>query len=183
MDNILEALWFFLPAGIANAAPVFAAQLPGLKGLNAPLDFGKSYRGVRVFGTNKTWRGLIAGMVAATLVIALQKYLFTHNLWILERSWFDYRPASVWLLGPLFGAGALLADAVESFFKRQTGIKPGNGWFPYDQIDYIIGGCLFSLFIVRLGFGYYLMVFATWFFMHLLAGYVAFRVGLKSKPI
>lgn len=180
---ILQALWFFLPAGVANAMPVFAANLPLLKKFNQPLDFGKTYKGKRLFGANKTWRGLIAGIIGATIVIGIQKYLFTRNLFILELAWFDYRPASIWLLGPLFGAGALLADAFESFFKRQAGVPPGESWFPFDQIDYIIGGILLSLLIVQIDFGYYLAVFATWFFMHLIASYIAYRLGLKSRPI
>jgi CDP-2,3-bis-(O-geranylgeranyl)-sn-glycerol synthase len=180
---IIEALWFFLPAGIANAVPVIAPKIPGLGDFTAPLDFGKTYRGKRIFGANKTWRGLLVGMAAATLIIALQKYLFTRNLFILELAWFDYRPVNIWLLGPLFGAGALLADAVESFFKRQRGIKPGYSWFPFDQIDYIIGGCVFSLAIEQLAWTKYTLVLLVWFFIHLIASYVAYTVGLKDKPI
>lgn len=180
---ILEALWFFLPAGAANAAPVFAAKIPALRRLNVPMDFGKSYKGTRIFGANKTWRGLIAGIIVATLVIALQKYLFTRNLFVLELAWFDYRPFSVWLLGPLFATGALLADAVESFFKRRSGIKPGDSWFPLDQIDYVIGGCLLSLPIVQLSLGKYVLVLLTWLGAHVVTVYVGYLTGIRDKPI
>jgi hypothetical protein len=37
------ALWFFLPAGVANAAPVFANKIPVLNRWKTPMDFGKSY--------------------------------------------------------------------------------------------------------------------------------------------
>ena len=180
---LLAAIWFFLPAGLANAAPVFAALIPGLRTINNPLDLGKSYRGKRVFGANKTWRGLAAGIVVATLVIALQKYLYTHAAWAQELSWFDYRSASIWLLGPLFGTGALLADAVESFFKRQRGIAPGHAWIPFDQTDYIIGGCLLSLTVVQLPIHKYVWVLATWFGLHLLSVYVGHLLGIREKPI
>lgn len=183
MNDILAALWFFLPAGAANAAPVFAAKIPGLDSLNQPMDLGKSYKGVRLFGANKTWRGLVAGIILATLIIALQKYLFTHSLWVLEHSWVDYTQAHTWWLGPLFALGALLADAIESFFKRRAGVAAGHSWFPFDQIDYIIGGCLFSLPVVVLSFDKYLLILLTWFGMHLLSAYLAFRLGLKDKPI
>jgi len=183
MDSILAALWFFLPAGIANGVPVIAAKLPWLRQLNAPMDFGRSYNGHRIFGTNKTWRVLAVGVLCATIIIGLQKYLFTHSLFILEHSWFDYRPASIWLLGPLFGTGVIVADAIESFFKRQRGIAPGYPWFPFDQIDYIIGGCLLSLFIVRLPIKYYLWVLIVWLGTHIITVYVCYLVGLRDKPI
>lgn len=180
---ILAAIWFFLPAGLANAAPVFAAKLPGPKWLKTPLDLGKSWRGKRLLGDNKTWRGLVAGILIATLVIALQKYYFTHNLWVLEHSWFDYRPGIIWLLGPLFGLGALLGDAIESFFKRQRAVKPGQPWFPFDQIDYILGGLLASRFIVALPFSNYLWVLGTYFGLHLITVYVGYLLGFRERPI
>lgn len=183
MNEILAAIWFFLPAGLANAAPVFAAKTPGLKQFKTPMDFEKSYKGQRLFGPHKTWRGLLAGVVAATLVIALQKYLFTRNLWVLEHSWFDYRTADIWLLGPLMGTGALLADAVKSHFKRRNHIAPGESWFPFDQLDYVLGGCLFSLAVVQLGFDKYLWVAGTWFGLHLCSVFIGYKLGIRDAPI
>ncbi len=180
---ILGALWFFLPAGLANAAPVVAAKVPLLKRLDGPMDMGHSFRGQRIFGPNKTWRGLLTGMLAATLVIGLQKYLFAHSSWLADLSWFDYRPDAIWLLGPLFGAGALIADAVESHFKRQRHIPAGSPWFPYDQIDYVIGGCLFSLAIVQLPISYYIWTLAVWLGMHVVTVYVFYLLGVRDKPI
>lgn len=180
---IAQALWFFLPAGIANAIPVIVCRLPWLRQLNTPLDFGKTWRGQRIFGDNKTWRGLIAGIVIATIVIGIQKYLFTRHLWALELAWFDYRPDYIWLLGPLFGAGALLADAMESFFKRQLDIEPGRSWFPFDQLDYILGGILFSSLVVQLSIGKYILIALVWFCMHLIASYIGYLTGLKKQPI
>lgn len=119
----------------------------------------------------------------ATLAVALQKYLYTHANWAQELSWFDYQPAVIWLTGPLFGAGALLADAAESFFKRQRNIAPGHVWFPFDQMDYIIGGCIFSLPVVQLSATQYLWVLLAWAGMHLLTVYVGYQLGVREKPI
>ena len=52
--DILFALWFFAPAGLANAAPVFANKIPRSDWLAVPLDFGKSLRGRRIFGDRKS---------------------------------------------------------------------------------------------------------------------------------
>ncbi len=183
MRLLLTALWYFLPAGIANTGPVFGNKIPGFNRWETPLDFGLQYKEQRIFGPNKRIRGLVVGIVLATLVIGIQKYLFAHYLWVLEHSWFDYRPAWVWLLGPLFGTGALLGDAVESFFKRQRGIPAGQPWFPLDQLDYIIGGLLFAVPFTNPSFGLLVSVFVVYFGLHLAVAYCAYLLRLKDTPI
>jgi CDP-2,3-bis-(O-geranylgeranyl)-sn-glycerol synthase len=180
---LLTAFWLFLPAGIANMGPVFAAKLPGLKQWNASLDLGHTYRGKRIFGPHKTWRGLLAGVVLASVVVALQKYLHARHGWAQDISWINYQTVSVWLLGALLGAGALLGDAIESFFKRQKGVASGQAWFPFDQTDYIMGGLLFVSPIADLSLGLILSVFVIYFGLHLVVAYVGYRFGLKENPI
>lgn len=184
MRQLLFALWFFLPAGLANAAPVFAARLPGLRHLNAPLDFGKSFRGKRILGKNKTWRGLLMGMLVATVVVWFQHWLakYTPTASYISTEVNYYFTDILWL-GPLMGFGALIGDAVESFFKRLIGAEPGSSWFPFDQIDYILGGLLASVIIVRLSISAYAWVLGTWFFVHIVIVYIGYRLGIRDKPI
>jgi CDP-2,3-bis-(O-geranylgeranyl)-sn-glycerol synthase len=154
-----------------------------LKRFYQPLDFGKTYRGKPIFGANKTWLGLFSGIVMATLIIAIQKYLYARSGYFQEISWIDYQSNAVWLLGPLFGAGALLGDAVKSFFKRRAHVAPGNRWFPFDQIDFIIGGLLFSLPVVQLSPGKYALVLIVYFVGQMLTVYTGYLIGLREKPI
>jgi CDP-2,3-bis-(O-geranylgeranyl)-sn-glycerol synthase len=102
---------------------------------------------------------------------------------VAELSWIDYGMAGIWLLGPLFGGGALLADAFESFFKRRAGVPPGESWFPFDQIDYILGGYLSATLVIGFDLSQFLWVLGTWFFAHLIASYIGYLLGLKNKPI
>ena len=180
---LLTAFWFFLPAGLANGAPVLIRKVPVLNRWDTPLDSGKSYRGKRILGPHKTWRGLLAGIVLALIIIGLQKYFYIRHDWIQEISWFDYRSGNVWLLGVLFGAGALLGDATESFIKRQKGVTSGKLWFPYDQIDYIIGGLLLTLPLVRPSIELIASVFVVYFGLHLLFTYIFYLIGFREKPI
>lgn len=167
-------LAFFLPAGISNMSPVFAAKLPWLQRLNAPLDFGKSYKGVRIFGANKTWRGLISGTIAGTLVGIFMSVVFLGGL------------HTYIFMSAAMSAGALVGDAVESFFKRQAGIASGKSWFPFDQTDYIIGGILalvpFSGFFTT-PWWFWVIIFLEYFGLHLLSSYVGYLLGLKDQPI
>ena len=184
IKEIVFALWFFLPAGLANAAPVFANKIPKSDWLAVPLDFGKHLRGRRIFGEHKTLRGLLSGIVMAELVVVLQRFLYVHNGWFRSISLqVNYQTINVLLLGFLFGLGALGFDAIKSFFKRQFGVNPGGTWFPFDQIDYIIGGLLFSSMVVRLPSTSYLWITLIWFFIHPVSTAIAWLLGLKDSPL
>jgi CDP-2,3-bis-(O-geranylgeranyl)-sn-glycerol synthase len=87
------------------------------------------------------------------------------------------------LLGFLFGLGALAGDAIESFFKRQANVPAGAAWFPFDQIDYIAGGCLAAALAVHLRLHEYATVLAVWFLMHLLFSYIGYLLHLKARPV
>lgn len=184
MQDALFALWFLLPAALANAAPVFAAATPALKQYDMPIDGGKIWRGKRVLGEHKTWRGIIAGVIVSTLILFLQVVLYMNFEWAqYVSSGLDYTTLPVLLLGPLFALGALGGDAVESFVKRQKDIPSGNAWVPFDQLDYIIGGVLVSLFFVTLSLAQYAWIFVVWFLMHIIASYIGYRLGMKKDPI
>ncbi|HEX8227596.1 MAG TPA: CDP-archaeol synthase [Candidatus Saccharimonadales bacterium] len=181
--DIFFAFWFFLPAGIANMMPVFAALIPGLKKYDHPMDLNRTYRGKRIFGSHKTFRGLIAGVLSATVALWLQQVAVGHSADLAAwTSQVDYTAVPVLLLGPLFGLGALLGDAVESFFKRQIGRQPGQGWFPFDQTDYIIGGALATMPFIRLSLMQYALVIGLWLILHIASNYVGYFMGIKEKP-
>jgi len=184
LKEVLFAIWFFAPAGFANATPVFTAKFPILRDLEAPIDFHKKYRGHRIFGSHKTWRGLVSGMIIATCILALQQLLVAHFTWAAHlSSQVDYRQLPTLILGPLFGLGALGGDAIESFFKRQRGIAPGHGWFPFDQTDYIIGGAIATAPFVRLTLAEYVLLIVFWFIAVVITTYIGYLIGLRERPI
>lgn len=184
MNTVLFALWFFLPAGLANAAPVFAHKIPLINRLTHPLDANKKFGKKPIFGKNKTWRGLLAGVIVATVVLWLQQILYQHSLFIQEISQnVNYTALPILILGPLFGLGALLGDAIESFIKRQVNVEPGESWFPFDQIDYIVGGLVAVSLIVNLSLQQYVAIFVIWFAMHLISVYVGYLLGVRKDKI
>jgi CDP-2,3-bis-(O-geranylgeranyl)-sn-glycerol synthase len=80
----------------------------------APLDFGLTIGGQRLFGSHKTWRGLLSAAVACTAVgVALH--------------------VSGWV-GCLFGALSMLGDAVSSCIKRRLRLPPGTDILLVDQL-------------------------------------------------
>lgn len=173
MNDIAEALWLFLPAGLANAAPVIANKIPILNRWQASLDFGRSYKGRRVFGPNKTWRGVTFAVLVAALAGLLQAQFAYHP--------FDSGTA-VWVAA-LMGFGAIYGDAIESFLKRQYGAAAGQPWFPFDQIDYIIGGLLAAAPLALFSWPQMTAILAVYFGLHLATAYLGFRLKLKDGPI
>lgn len=184
LKEIFFALWFFAPAGAANVMPILVAPIPWLKKYNAPMDFGLTFRGKRILGAHKTWRGLVSGLIAATIALWLQQLLAAHVGWLHDwTSQINYAELPTLILGPLFGLGALGGDAIESFFKRQRGVAPGRGWFPFDQIDYIIGGAIATMPFVTLSLRQYAWLVLLWLIVHVVASYIGYLSGLKERPI
>lgn len=181
--NILFTLFFFLPAGVANSAPVIAAKIPGLKNFNQPIDFGLKFRGIRVFGDHKTIRGYLAGILISIVLVYIEKLIYMNSEFIQEISYVDYSETNVFIFGFLLGFGALLGDSIKSFFKRRVGIKPGKSWFPFDQIDYILGGLLFISFYVNLPVQVYLYTLIVWFLLHLITVFIGYHLGIRKDPI
>jgi CDP-2,3-bis-(O-geranylgeranyl)-sn-glycerol synthase len=182
--HILFALWFLLAAAFGNVAPILSNKIPGVNRWNTPIDGGRKFRGKQIFGSHKTWRGLVSGIILATVVLWLQQIAIRHYVWAADiTKGADLTSYPTLILGPLFGIGALGGDAIESFFKRQRAILSGESWMPYDQIDYIIGGVIVSLPFVILPFVEYVWIFAVWFVMHLISSYIGWLIGFKEKPI
>jgi CDP-2,3-bis-(O-geranylgeranyl)-sn-glycerol synthase len=139
-QDLLQTLWFFLPAYLANIAPVLAQS--HFAWLDRPLDGGRFFRGERVLGAHKTWRGIVAGIVVGTATFAAQRLAWDAG-WFRALAPIDYGDTSL-LLGLLLGLGTGVGDAVKSFFKRRRAIAPGASWIGWDQIDFMIGAWLFA---------------------------------------
>lgn len=176
MSTVFQAFLFFLPAGIANMSPVLANKIPLLNSWNTPIDFGRSYKGRRLLGDNKRWRGLVIGSLLASATAVLLWLTFPHTLPFTSIS-------HATIAGLALGVGALLGDVVESFFKRQKNFTPGQSWFPFDQLDYIIGGLLFVYPFTRPSFKTMFIIVVLYFALHIGSAYIGYLLKLKDQPI
>ncbi|HVB23337.1 MAG TPA: CDP-archaeol synthase [Ktedonobacteraceae bacterium] len=183
LRDIFFVIWFFLPAGLGNAAPIIAAKVPVLKSWSYPLDGYVTFHGKRLFGDHKTVRGLVSGTFTGMLTASLQVVLYNEVSIVREAISLDYSQINPLLFGALAAFGALTGDALKSFFKRQCNIAPGASWFPFDQIDYVIGGIVFTAFYIRLSLPQYLLLFLIWTVLHPIATFVGYTLKLKAHPI
>jgi CDP-2,3-bis-(O-geranylgeranyl)-sn-glycerol synthase len=137
--EVSQALWLFVPAYLANMSPVLVQGW--FQRFATPIDGGGSFRGKRIFGDHKTWRGLLAGIVVGTAAYELQRLLHTAGF-ATGLALLDYADDPV-LPGFLMGLGTGVGDAVKSFFKRRIDIPPGASWPVFDQLDFMAGAYLF----------------------------------------
>lgn len=178
--DVLRVLYFFLPAYLANMAPVVARG--HFKALAAPLDGGRSWRGRRILGDHKTWRGILVGVVTGAAVFAAQRRLYqaglAHGLALL-----DYGGADPVLPGVLLGLGAGLGDAVKSFFKRRIDVAPGASWLGFDQLDFMVGAYALVSWVVVPPFLPTLAILPLVFAGSVATTAVAYLLGLKETWI
>jgi CDP-2,3-bis-(O-geranylgeranyl)-sn-glycerol synthase len=156
MVLLLEALYFFLPAGIGNIMPVLVKKLPFF---NNPIY-------AKWFGMNKTWRGFIFWIIGALIAVSIQRLIG----W--DLSFFSYTTSNFLIVGLLLGLGSFFGDLIESFAKRRLKIKPGKDLFFWDQIDFIIGGLVFVAFYVDIGIAANILVIICYFVLHLVLEYI-----------
>jgi CDP-2,3-bis-(O-geranylgeranyl)-sn-glycerol synthase len=174
---IIQAIWLFLPAGVANMAPILFRKIPLL---NYPIDFKLRFRNKPLFGKNKTWRGLIVGIITATIFTLIQTLLYKFiPSWYL----FEYTYTNFYIIGILLGAGALVGDFVESFFKRQLNIKPGKSWPVFDQLDWIFGAIIFLLFYQPLNTWIIIAAIIIYGLLHPLTNIIGYLLKFKKNII
>ena len=179
----LSALWLMLPAYLSNMLPVVVGGGP-------PIDLGRKWRdGKRILGDGKTWRALILAPLLAALLVGILQWLVDNTAWGREYGFPGWGAWPRWFfLAYAMGVGALVGDALESFIKRRTGRDRGEKWFPFDQLDFILGALLFGFLAMP---SHFLSLF-TWErlivivlltpALHLLVNWIGYKLGLKEVP-
>jgi CDP-2,3-bis-(O-geranylgeranyl)-sn-glycerol synthase len=108
---IAETIYMYLPAYLANAAPVIC-------GGGRSLDGGRTWRDGRpLLGSHKTVRGTLSGVAVGTIVGLIQ-----------------LDP----LRGLLLGVGTVGGDLITAFVKRRLRLKPGAPFPVADQLGFIV---------------------------------------------
>jgi len=146
---LITTIYFLFPAYIANMLPVIANRLDVLHPLARPIDGGFKFYGEYLFGSSKTWRGLVIGVLGSMFIAIIQFFLFPLQI-VAPYSFVDFGAIDPLTFGFAGGVGALGGDLIKSFFKRRFGIKSGQPWPVFDQLDFIIG--YFAATVLLIGF-------------------------------
>ena len=173
MKMILSMYVTLLPTILSGILNMIWCKLPILKSLRRPLDGGKTLRdGQRVFGDNKTWKGLVGYLLLNCVTAVLWGLLCRHTavgaynfFYVHHENTFGYNL----LIGLLLGLAYALFELPNSFLKRRLGIAPGKPpagavkvlFIFLDQADSIFGCllvvCLFYPMSVAAYFGFVLL--------------------------
>lgn len=157
--------------GLANMAPVFVKSIPFL---TAPIDGGKSWRGKRLLGNNKTWRGAISSCVVGIGGM----FLIAGISWAV---WSSSIPILVSItVGFLIGLGTVIGDLFFSFVKRQLSIAPGRPFIPFDQIDWVIGSWLLYSIVIDTSLMTLLILMFIIVPIHIATNVIGYFFGLKD---
>lgn len=140
-----RALWLFLPLLFAAGMGGIVLRLDLLRRTRRPIDGGATFRSRRVFGDNKTWRGVLVAVVCGAAFAALQEHVVGDAVGGLLVV--DWAAVPSPLFGALMGLGATLGELPNSFVKRRLGIGPGKTttgpwsivFYAWDQVDLLLG--------------------------------------------
>ncbi len=129
-------LWLMLPALVPNTAAV-------LWGGGPPMDMGRTWKGKRVLGDGKTWRGFFGGALTGVACGVLETIVVGNSS--MGISWgFGPWPVSVLTVFAL-AFGSMLGDCAGSFIKRRLDIKRGGRAPGLDQYNFVIGAIALAL--------------------------------------
>ena len=170
--EVVYALFFIFPAYAANALPVVLGG-----GLRIDLR-RKWFDGKPVFGSHKTIRGFVGGVIAGTLVSLAQIWVFDS----IAPSDFVLPFHFSVLLGFVVSLGALLGDLVHSFVKRRINIAEGAPLPVADQLDFVVGAVLLSFLASPPPVLTIVIVFVITLPTHLLTNAIAYLIGVKKAP-
>jgi CDP-2,3-bis-(O-geranylgeranyl)-sn-glycerol synthase len=170
MFDLVSLIIFILPVYFANSIPV-------LLGGGTRLDLGKNFfDGLPIFGSGKTIRGFIIGIVAGSIIAGM-----IANIHVL--GWFIDSTFQFWG-GVALSLGTMIGDAGGSFLKRRLGIESGKQFLP-DTFIFLAFALIFvypyvsvSLYSIE----NLVFLFGLTIVLHPAANFIANRLGLKRVP-
>ncbi|MDX1756799.1 MAG: CDP-archaeol synthase [Marinobacter sp.] len=155
-------LTLFAMLVLANGVPVLAHRL--LDGRwSAPLDGGRPWRdGQPLFGSSKTWRGLVTGSLACTLLAVLVGLGVGFGL--------------------VFGLLALGGDLLSSFIKRRMGLASSARALGLDQLPEAALPMVFAVLVLPVTWLQALLVVAVFSGANIVFSPWLYRLGIRRHP-
>lgn len=177
MSNFLLAIFLLVPLVFSGVIHMIIVKKNFFSFLKIPFH-------EKLFGANKTYRGLVVMIIATVVGIYLNDYLM--KLTTNESMYTGY---SLVLVGVLLGISYILFELPNSYIKRRIGIEPGKRakrfalfFTIYDQVDSGFGLGLVYYFYLNINIVpiVYMLLIGT--FVHLFFNVLLYLVGVRKEP-
>ena len=187
MNELLKISYLLAPLLVGLAFHGLCLKFGWLRWLGRPIDNGATLRGRRLFGANKTYRGVVAVALGTAAGVGLQMMLYRvgvgHHVALL-----NYNNPALLVVGLAIGAAAMLSELLNSLLKRQLGIAPGaagNGvagvvFYILDQIDMLVGVWVVLSFVITVTATRVLWSVVFLFVTHQVLTVVGYGLGMRS---
>ena len=182
----IRALYLFSPLLVAACLSAFVLRFDLLHELARPIDAGRTFRGERLFGDGKTYRGVATSVVGATAGVIVQWAIGSR---VGRIALVDYRAIDPVVFGAVLGLGATIGELPNSFVKRRAHVPSGKTakgplsflFWIWDQLDLLVVTWPLLLFWVRPPIAVVVASFAWALVLHPLVALVGFLVGARSS--
>lgn len=193
LKTILIMYITLAPAIFSGVLNMIWCKLPILKKLKYPIDFNKNFiDGKRIFGDNKTYKGLLGYVILNILCSVIHGIICnTFNLNNLNYFYMNHSNTLSFniLIGLLLGLGYSLFELPNSFLKRRLGISEGKStsglskiFFIFlDQVDSVFGCALVVWLFYDLGIKLYLGYIILGAVTHLVFNMLLYFLHLRKN--
>jgi len=164
-----------------------AVKLNWFAFLKIPLDLKYTFNEKRIFGDNKTLRGIVLMVLFSSLFCYLLDFIVRLYPDLENYIPFYFNKYSPAFYGLLFGLGYTIPELPNSFFKRQIDIPPGKTGgiinLVIDQLDSVVG--CFILIYPFISISPFLVLFGIIFYIcvHLIVNILLYSIGIRRQPL
>ena len=146
----------------ANGAPVVAALLLRSRG-NLAIDLGRQLQdGHPLFGSSKTWRGLVSALFASCAL----SLFFGYGLGF----------------GLISGALVMAGDLLSSFVKRRRGLAPSDRCTGWDQLPESFLPSIYAAWFLGVGWWWVVIWSLAFTLIQMLVSRPLFWLHLRKRP-
>lgn len=193
--QLLAGMYISLfPVIFAGSANMLFCKLPILDALRHPLDNRQLWKDKeRIFGDNKTWKGLFGMILFSCVATVLWGLLCARIPYMNSNNFLYYRYENTWFfnlsVGFFLGLAYALFELPNSFLKRRLRVEPGKRigglkgllLVVLDQSDSIIGCVLVIAFLYPLTPLIFLLYVCVGAATHIVVNMILYALKLRKN--
>lgn len=183
---VLELLLVASPVILAAIFHMVVVRYNWASVTTYPLDHELTFRSKRIFGKNKTYRGVIVMILASIAFTYLYEFLLYNSPSMASLNLLDFEKHSPITYGVLFGLAYVIGELPNSFAKRQFGITEGKSTSfiqrLIDQLDSVVSFLIVALIFSDFTWKHFWFGIIFYGLLHLTINYLLYLLNLRKEP-